>query len=265
MNWLSEDWVITSAGGNTGEAYVARSKEDKLFIKRNSSPFLAVLSAEGIVPKLLWTKRLENGDVITAQKWLEGRELSAEEMKSSQVIRLLKKIHDSKPLAFMLSRLGKVPLTPQTIYNDLINKSKQFNMAVTVRKALNYLAQHRHAVKSSMLSVCHCDINHNNWLLDEHGQLYLVDWDQAMLADPALDLSMILYWYVDPSEWADWLLEYGFPPNPALQHRIQWYIVARLLSFLFWHKKRRNSKEAHLFEVKLSQLFNGENPILSFN
>ena len=254
MDWLSEDWVITSAGGNTGEAYVACSKKEKLFIKRNTSPFLAVLSAEGIVPKLLWTKRLENGDVITAQKWLEGRELSANEMKSIKVVQLLKKIHGSKPLAFMLARLGKKPLTPQSMYNELLNKRTNFNVAPIVPDALNYLDRYQKTVKVPELTVCHCDINHNNWLIDENGQLYLVDWDQAMIADPALDLSMILYWYIARSEWENWLDLYGWPLNQSLMERLHWYIIARHLSFLFWHQERKNDKEVHFYEEELSGL-----------
>ncbi len=68
VNWLEDilgsEWEITPAGGATGEAYFAKFQDRKLFLKRNSSPFLAVLSAEGIVPKLVWTRRMENGDVI---------------------------------------------------------------------------------------------------------------------------------------------------------------------------------------------------------
>ena len=37
--------------------------------------------------------------------------------------------------------------------------------------------------------VCHGDVNHNNWLLTEDNQLYLIDWDGAMIADPAIDLG----------------------------------------------------------------------------
>ncbi|MBX4383293.1 aminoglycoside phosphotransferase, partial [Mycobacterium tuberculosis] len=67
-NLFGDDWRIIPAGGATGEAYYAQHDEQRLFLKRNSSPFLAVLSAEGIVPKLVWTKRMENGDVFTAQQ-----------------------------------------------------------------------------------------------------------------------------------------------------------------------------------------------------
>ncbi|EDL62545.1 YtmP [Bacillus sp. SG-1] len=88
---FDKEWEIVPAGGATGEAFFARYQEQKLFLKRNSSPFLAVLSAEGIVPKLVWTKRIESGDVITAQHWLNGRELNPDEMEEERAAKLLKK------------------------------------------------------------------------------------------------------------------------------------------------------------------------------
>src|SRR5690625_6841947 len=58
---LGKEWSISPAGGLTGDVYIATKENQRLFLKRNSSPFLAVLSAEGIVPKLIWTKRMQNG------------------------------------------------------------------------------------------------------------------------------------------------------------------------------------------------------------
>jgi thiamine kinase-like enzyme len=243
----NDDWVISSAGGITGDAYLAQSKQKKIFLKRNSSPFLAVLSAEGIVPKLLWTKRLENGDVITAQKWLEGRELKAEEMKSEQVARLLKKIHQSEPLVFMLSRLGKAVVTPQHFLTDIIEKAHRFPNLSPIKEAISFLEQTVTKVGTHLKRVCHSDINHNNWLLDEEENLYLVDWDQAIIADPALDLALILYWYVDEKDWEAWLKGYGWPLTPPLRLRMHWYMVAQTLLLLFWHHEHGQEKEARLY------------------
>lgn len=110
------------------------------FLKRNSSPFLAVLSAEGIVPKLLWTRRLESGDVITAQRWVDGRELKSYEMKEQKVAKLLGKIHRSKDLLEMFKRIGNKPLTPESIVEDISNSVKEnyLNQAV-LRDAIEYL------------------------------------------------------------------------------------------------------------------------------
>ncbi len=66
--------------GDTGKTYIGMRDEDKVFIKRNTTPMLAALSREGITPKLVWTKRMGNGDTLTAQEWLEGRLLTPNEI-----------------------------------------------------------------------------------------------------------------------------------------------------------------------------------------
>ena len=87
---------------SSGDPIYCNGSGQKLFLKRNSNPFIAALSAEGIVPKLVWTKRIETGEVVTAQHWKNGRELTSSEMSQRRVAELLKKIHGSKPLLNML-------------------------------------------------------------------------------------------------------------------------------------------------------------------
>ena len=43
------------------------NNDKRLFLKRNTSPFLAALSIEEITPRLVWTKRMTSGDTLTAQ------------------------------------------------------------------------------------------------------------------------------------------------------------------------------------------------------
>lgn len=238
MDYLfGQDWEIVPAGGATGEAFFAQHEKQKLFLKRNSSPFLAVLSAEGIVPKLVWTKRLENGDVITAQQWLNGRVLNSSEMKDEQVAKHLRKIHRSEPLRGMLSRLGKTPLRPETLLEMIIRDlDKEFLSLLSVRQATEFLKREVENLDCEENVVCHCDINHNNWLLSDNNQLYLIDWDGAMIADPAIDLGLLLYWYIPQHEWDSWLDHYGIKLTEDLKLRMKWYVLAQTLSSIQWHK-----------------------------
>lgn len=251
MNWLEQllgdEWSITPAGGSTGEAYYAKKQEGKrLFLKRNSSPFLAVLSAEGIVPKLVWTKRLESGDVITAQDWMDGRELEPEEMAHPRVAKLLSKIHHSKELLDMLMRLGKSPLSPADILTDIVNDlslTTNLKQYKEVNQALAYLEEQCFDVQDGECVVCHCDTNHNNWLLSSEEYLYLIDWDNAMVADPALDLGMLLYFYIPEVYWEEWLDDYGIELSDELLQKMKWYAVSQLLTFIQWHEMRGESGE----------------------
>ncbi|MDE3839950.1 phosphotransferase [Bacillus methanolicus] len=241
---FGQDWEIVPAGGNTGEAFIAKHQEQKLFLKRNSSPFLAVLSAEGIVPKLVWTKRLENGDVITAQQWLYGRELKPPEMNDTRVAKLLRKIHQSKPLLGMLTRLGKSPLQPETLLH-MIEKELDSNLLElpAVNNARDFLRKEVANIHCDEKVVCHCDVNHNNWLLSDDNQLYLIDWDSAMIADPAIDLGLLLYWYIPENEWESWLNRYGTELTEDLKLRMKWYVHAQTLTSIQWYKNKKRFDE----------------------
>ncbi|WP_456273699.1 phosphotransferase [Bacillus sp. AK031] len=241
---FDQEWEIVPAGGATGEAFFAQCQEQKLFLKRNSSPFLAVLSAEGIVPKLVWTKRIESGDVITAQHWLNGRELNPVEMEEERAAKLLKKIHSSRPLLTMLERLGKERFQPEHMLTEL-ETGLDFDLIShpKVREALFFLQTELANITHDEYVVCHGDVNHNNWLLSDNNQLYLIDWDGAMIADPAIDIGLLLYWYIPEENWETWLSQYGVPLTDNLKLRMKWYVVSQTLLSIQWHKGKARFHE----------------------
>jgi thiamine kinase-like enzyme len=241
---LGQEWEIVPAGGATGEAFYASYNDQRLFLKRNSSPFLAVLSAEGIVPKLVWTKRLENGDVITAQQWLPGRELKPRDMTHENVARMLRKIHRSEPMVGMLSRLEKQPLKPEAIFQSVVvDLDEEVLSLPVVIDTLSFLLQQVENVFCEEKVVCHGDVNHNNWLLTEDNQLYLIDWDGAMIADPAIDLGMLLYCYIPEDNWTSWLAMYGKPLTENLKLRMKWYVALQTLYSIQFYKNKGRLEE----------------------
>ncbi|WP_411953687.1 phosphotransferase family protein [Alkalibacillus sp. S2W] len=251
---LGSDWLISPAGGTSGEAYLAEnSQNQKLFLKRNSSPFLAILSAEGIVPKLVWTKRLADGDVITAQKWLEGRVLSKGEMQQDTVVQLMSKIHHSSEILHLFMRMGKKPLEPWHFLVQLQEKARSLSSSdkLFMKRVIQFLSNHIHHVENQRKVVCHADVNHENWLLGEDHHLYLIDWDNAVLADPAMDLSMMLYQYIPRSNWETWLDQYGVTLDQSLLARIQWYRVAQSLSYYLWHLEQNDYTESEKWKNQL--------------
>lgn len=231
---LGSNWNLEPAGGSTGEAFIAHDGSQKLFLKCNSSPFLAVLSAEGIVPKLLWTKRLANGDVITAQRYIEGRELGSKDMQLPEVAQLLRRIHTSKELLEMLKRIENQVHSPDVLLAKLRKKAiyQQHRVAPIYQQAFAYLEQNKAYIEHENFVVCHCDLNHNNWIVENNEALFLIDWDGASVADPALDLSIMLHWYVPRATWEEWLRDYGIELNDSLFRRMHWYITMHTLDYL---------------------------------
>lgn len=249
---MGDGWTIEPAGGSSGEAYLARAGEQVLFLKRNSSPFLAVLSAEGIVPKLLWTKRQANGDVITAQRWVDGRELTGGDMDNTRVARLLSKIHSSSELLDMFMRIGNHARTPEATIAVLREQQEQLPYITTsMSDALEELAGTSGEVQPPRLVVCHGDMNHNNWMFDANEDLYLVDWDNATVSDPALDLALILYEYIPKEEWDGWLQGYGLPLTSHLQRRMRWQIISHLLDHAQQALLTNRVKEAEFYKKQL--------------
>ncbi|MHA6253485.1 phosphotransferase [Oceanobacillus sp. CAU 1775] len=254
---LGKEWTMTPAGGLTGDAYIAQKGEQKLFLKRNTSPFLAVLSAEGIVPKLIWTRRLENGDVITAQEWLEGRDLTPSDMKNEQVTNLLHKIHHSPELLHMLMRLGKKPVTSDDSLMSISTRIQTENLIheyEEIKIALENLERLLPLTRDQKLTVCHGDLNHNNLLMSESGEIFLIDWDNATITDPATDFGSILKWYIPSENWNEWLKNYGIENNEHLYERMHWYLLLDALDYISWHRSRGEESKVQERLEKLKAL-----------
>lgn len=250
-------WTLDSAGGASGEAYMAEQDGQKLFLKRNSNPFIAALSAEGIVPKLVWTKRIETGEVVTAQHWKNGRELTSNEMKQTRVAHLLKKIHSSRPLLNMLKRMEMEPITPEIMLNKInASLSREVLTHHIVRKSLTYLEEHIPSLDSRFFTVVHGDVNHNNWLLSDRDELFLVDWEGAMIADPAIDIGMLLYNYVPQHQWSQWLETYGVQESLNLNKRMKWYTVIQSIGLVQWYEEQKRYKDMNTWLKFLNEVMN---------
>lgn len=254
---LDTGWQLLPAGGDTGRAYIGIRAEEKVFLKRNSSPFLAALSLEGVTPRLVWTKRMGNGDVLTAQEWLNGRVLAKEEMDSPQVAKLLRKIHTSAPLKKMLKRVGGVKTTPADFLELFkMDLDDELRVHPLIQKVQQKLAADSKNLPNVSVSVCHGDIYRKNWLLSDENKLYLVDWDMALLADPFIDLSMLLFQYVAREKWTEWLLEYGEPLTPDLLNRIRWYGMINLLNRIKQYHQKGHFHEMNHSLIALEKVFN---------
>ena len=88
------------------EDYFCSRDNQRYFIKKNTTPMIATLSAEGIVPRLRWTKRISNGDVLIAQDFENGRTLNTEDMTDRRIPEILKKVHGSSKLKKIMKAQG---------------------------------------------------------------------------------------------------------------------------------------------------------------
>lgn len=252
---FDKNWSLQPIKGDTGRAYMGVNANDKVFIKRNSSPFLAALSREGIAPKLVWTKRTGNGDVLTAQEWLDGYLLKPEEVGNRlDVIRILQHLHQSDSLKKMLYRLGgkeKQAFDFLSAYaNDL---PSELNKNQYLLRVFRFLEDHiPNAVEPQ---ACHGDPIYHNWLLSDSDRLYLVDWDSTMLADPATDLGTVLGRYVPYKDWPHWLDSYGWDHSEESLERIYWYSGMDFLQRIKQCYIQQNFKQMNLEILLLKKIY----------
>ncbi|MCP0886747.1 phosphotransferase family protein [Ligilactobacillus sp. WILCCON 0076] len=256
---LENGWHVLPIDGDTGTAYMGINNNEKLFLKRNTSPFLAALSIEEITPRLVWTKRMTSGDTLTAQEWMDGRCLKRKEMTSESVSALLYRVHHSQLLRRMLRQVGGSVLTPRELLNqyfrglpaDLRHNPLLKNVANRLRTTQPYFER-------SNYEVCHGDLNHKNWLLSEENRLYLVDWESAIIADPAYDLSMLICQYVPRQDWEKWLVRYYQNSQEVatddLRMRINWYSLSCLLLLIKEKHQRGRFHEMNQDIIKLSEV-----------
>lgn len=247
-------WQLHPIGGDTGQAYMGTRNEERLFLKRNSSPFLAALSLEGISPKLVWTKRTGNGDVLTAQEWCSGRTLHREEMHMSSVFDIVRKVHDSQSLKRMLIRLGGRILNSSDVYADsLFDLTPDLRTHPLIKEAVMYLKENMPAETSiESKSVCHGDISHKNLLLSNENHLYLVDWDSVVIADQSYDISQLMERYVDPGNWDTWLEDVLFSNTRVSKEKMYWYGLLNILNDLKSNHKKQDYIRMNTDLIKLN-------------
>lgn len=256
---LDSEWRVQPIKGSTGKTYVGyRNSDERVFIKRNTTPMLAALSKEGIAPRLVWIKRTGDGDTLTAQEWLEGRLLEPEEIpQRNDVIDVLYHLHHSESLHTMLKRIGGRKISPQQLlesYEKTLPQILQENQFIEL--VHNYLKQNIPYYPKKNYTVVHGDVNHRNWLVCRH-YLYLVDWDSIMFADPALDLGTILGSYVPLSSWSAWLVRYGWQPTDENMERIYWYALMGLLAEIARLYQRKDFKHMNQTILQLKRIFAG--------
>ena len=73
-----------------------------------------------------------------------------------------------------------------------------------------------------------------------------------MIADPALDIGMLLYLYIDRQNWDQWLKQYGLHLNDHLLLRMKWYYISQSLLAVQWNKSKNRISEVNDWLDRLS-------------
>lgn len=123
MDSNEKELSLTPIPGKSGKAYMGTYPDGgRVFVKMNTTPILAGLAKEQIAPQLLWSRRLPDGNVMSAQEWLNGEILTPNGMSKKQVVNILTRLHRSRPLMTQLKKLGYPVESPLELLNSWSNR-----------------------------------------------------------------------------------------------------------------------------------------------
>lgn len=241
-----KEWILHPIEeGATGDAFMGVSDSERVFLKRNASPFITTLSAEGVTPKLKWSRKTYSGDTLIAQEWKDGYLLERTDMNQQRVVDLIRRIHYSEKLTSVLRRVGGKEYLPLDFINlyfhDLPNHLLQNSF---FNQIIHYLENSiNNDFYEHELTLCHGDLNHHNFLVDENETLYLVDWENVRIADSLSDITWLLCQYFPPSQWIDWFEQYKFEYDDTFYERVRWYsLINCLLLIKDYYKSNQYDK-----------------------
>ncbi len=201
----NSNWIIKS-DNNTYFIKLYGSNTD-LMIDRSSSVVATKLSSElGVGPLLFETYSSPGAEVY---EFLDGYRNSVPEDFAKAELRAVllekyKKMHNSAPLP--LTRTGydqleqRVSLLKQAGIAAPDNHDELIERCRVAAKVIN-------ATKPT-LSPCHNDCYAPNFMLNDAGDVRIVDWEYASNNDPLWDLTMLSLSMQLPPDQVNWFAEY---------------------------------------------------------
>ncbi|QDK70878.1 phosphotransferase family protein [Lactococcus protaetiae] len=243
---MTANWDMTPVKGGSGNAFSGKIDKERIFIKKNGSPFLPSIYLEGITPKVLWTKRTAEGDTLSAQPWIDGHTLSPEDMSDRQINHILAHLHDSKKLVESYKKLGSQVIPPKQLLENCVKQTKALQTNRFLSSIIEEMYQEIPELQNDEVVVVHGDVNHKNWLVDDaSGKIYLVDWDTVFLSDSMVDMAHVLSHYIQHEDWSLWLMSSGVRPRADLMDKVAWYGKLSFLRQISEYLVRGKMKEVN--------------------
>ncbi|QXM05119.1 choline kinase family protein [Crassaminicella indica] len=160
------------------------------------------------------------------------------------VSNLMKKIHTSKK-SFYNSFDWQVELNKyEQIIKDL-KGSFFFDYAELKKQLIDFMQKN---IKNKVLVPCHNDTVPENFIINDNGRIYLIDWEYSGMNDPSWDIaSYILESKLNEEAILYLLLDYyGQYPSASEILKIKCYMLAQDLLWMVWAMIRHYSGDDFL-------------------
>lgn len=170
--------------------YVLRLLDENQPLERRRSEFNAHrIGAElGISPKIFYADQML---MVMVMEFIEGRTLTRDDLNNVEIVKgtmgVLKKFHQH-PIEGQLVKRTKIGAI-QDLYERY--KHKKGVVFPSCFDQLHRKLQEDFANLKRVHGPSHGDFNPRNILVGEHGRIYIIDWAQASIDHPFLDIAWL--------------------------------------------------------------------------
>ncbi len=193
-------------------------------------------AAAGLAPPIV---AAGSSGLFLITEFIEGQAWSADSFASAAALRVL--AHRLR-LLHALQRPPVPHLEPMAVVHAYLASIARFapteaaDLAGLEKRGAHMLGRAGSSSRTS--TIVHNDLDHRN--LITAGQLYLLDWEYAAIADPLLDLACVLSYYPETVRHSELLLdESGLREQGATKAALLALADWHLLVSYLWYRSRR--------------------------
>jgi thiamine kinase-like enzyme len=262
-NFPGKEWKISLPQHGSGqESFFAETDKLAFFVKLGVQvERYRVMFELGLSPRLVTTGSLADGTNLIIQEKVIGRHPSRKDFHChlDQFAHAIGTTHRCENLKALL---------PQKISNRYIDAcleslsqiEKRWAFykplvkpacAVFVDEGIEYLREEIIQIQGAGLVASHNDVCDGNWLVSSDGKVYLIDYEDMSLGDPALDIGAILWWYYPPNLRAKFLEIAGYMNNADFLNRMRIRMAVHCLNIILPRENSFDHFDAGSFDESL--------------
>ncbi|CAI9403416.1 aminoglycoside phosphotransferase family protein [Aestuariimicrobium sp. T2.26MG-19.2B] len=242
QSWSGERFSIERPGqGWRKECWVARSAERSLFVAFDVpvAP-LRRLAELGVTPRIT-----AHGQIVgrswLAQEWIDGHSPDRAWLGHhvDQLGTLYGLVHGDAVLREIVAdngfggRRATAASEAAQLRARLARRSEPWlNTEEVVSSTALFLDRAAQLVDGPLVPT-HDEPNTSNMLVRDD-RLWLLDWDDIVLADACLDAGPLLWWYLPEQQWGEVLAAMGIEFDEQCRTKLYWYAARISLSVALW-------------------------------
>lgn len=146
----------------------------------------------------------------------------------SKCMGLLRKFHNSKIKVAHTFNLEK----QIRMYEQLRNRPSSYRDYNEVKERINKLLVYVNGINKDW-TLCHIDANADNFIFDNKGHVFLIDWEYAGMQDPDIDIAMFAIYSMFSQDQINRLINCYFQKNVSRQTVTKIYAYIAICGFLW--------------------------------